>query len=738
MLTSFATALRSLYEVRISDSRLRYRRRHRNGLRCIRDVFSVILTESSRLALRSFLLRTYRAVMIAAVGTLSGKSACLTQQSATLRVGYGQKEVFAMSSICWIKKRLFEGTTFGIACLAASLSISSATELHQGLVGYWPLDEGTGASAGDSFGDELDNGTLRNEPSWLTADDAKLGVSALQFDGFEQDVLLPESLDLDIGTPAVSLSAWVNLELLPTELGAGFGGIFDSAQDNYILYLDRGNAELRFKATDADGSAKRPGVPESMLTLDEWHHVMGVYNGEEGIAKIYLNGLLVDSHSNGDLNGQVRAGQLAGIGANPTPDLDNPSTNFFQGAIDDVAVWNRALGRGEAAYLYNAGAGNAVGAANVDIAFLTDEPPVEPVMPTIDPIIHYTFDGHLSNSGTGQATYDGTLLDTAGVNDGILSGGKLDLRENPVSQAVDGDAVSVDIELPESGTIVFNYEVDEYYNFQSLFTNSIEPNDWEMWIYNDGRVRGRVEGDAYVTFDLDTLEGPGEAYEIAFTWEREDDNVAVKLFIDGELRDQDLTGTWVDPGDTLFIGGGDGTNHFANGVFDDFRLYDQALTDGEILYLFEGPAIAGDFDGNGLLDAADLDEMATAMGTATAKYDLDNDGDVDIDDRASWVNNIKGTWFGDANLDGEFNSSDFVAAFTGARYETGASATWAEGDWNGDGLFDTSDFVTAFQAGGYEAGPRVAAINAVPEPSSLGIFAFGILIGIGIRRRRWR
>ena len=75
------------------------------------------------------------------------------------------------------------------------------------------------------------------------------------------------------------------------------------------------------------------------------------------------------------------------------------------------------------------------------------------------------------------------------------------------------------------------------------------------------------------------------------------------------------------------------------------------------------------------------------------------------------------TYVGDSNLDGEFNSSDFVVVFTAGKYESGEAATYAEGDWNGDMLFNSSDFVAAFGQGGYERGPKPA---AVPEPSSMG------------------
>ena len=95
---------------------------------------------------------------------------------------------------------------------------------------------------------------------------------------------------------------------------------------------------------------------------------------------------------------------------------------------------------------------------------------------------------------------------------------------------------------------------------------------------------------------------------------------------------------------------------------------------------------------------------------------------------------MKSTYFGDSNLDGEFNSTDFVTVFTEGKYEDGvaANAGWASGDWNGDKEFDSSDFVAAFVAGGYEIGPRQVAV--VPEPSALVLFAIGLLVCLARRR----
>ena len=64
--------------------------------------------------------------------------------------------------------------------------------------------------------------------------------------------------------------------------------------------------------------------------------------------------------------------------------------------------------------------------------------------------------------------------------------------------------------------------------------------------------------------------------------------------------------------------------------------------------------------------------------------------------------------------------------FTAGLYETGQLATWSQGDWDGDKVFGSGDFVVAFTDGGYELGPRPAA-NPVPEPSSILLFAFGVV-----------
>lgn len=145
----------------------------------------------------------------------------------------------------------------------------------------------------------------------------------------------------------------------------------------------------------------------------------------------------------------------------------------------------------------------------------------------------------------------------------------------------------------------------------------------------------------------------------------------------------------------------------------------------------------GDFDGSGEINGDDMDALSGEVraGTNDAAFDLDGNGLVDQADRTVWIKDIRNSWFGDSNLDGEFNSSDFVAVFTGGLFETDQDATWALGDWDGDGKFNSSDFVAAFTDGGFEMGPRPDASASVPEPNSIMLLTIGGLFLIARRKR---
>lgn len=222
-------------------------------------------------------------------------------------------------------------------------------------------------------------------------------------------------------------------------------------------------------------------------------------------------------------------------------------------------------------------------------------------------------------------------------------------------------------------------------------------------------------------------------------------NGNASLFLDGELViSGDISSGAIDLGQTpLKIGedvGGILNENFI-GIMDDVLILSRALSADDVASMaavgaaeFLGlGAIDGDFNRNGMLDLDDINLLVSesAGGGNGAEFDLDSDGTVDQQDVLNWVRDLKETWIGDANLDGEFNSSDFVAIFSAGKFENDVDAGWDEGDWNGDGRFGSGDLVFAFSDGGFEMGPRAAQL--VPEPTGL-VLAFGLMFVLGFCR----
>jgi hypothetical protein len=158
------------------------------------------------------------------------------------------------------------------------------------------------------------------------------------------------------------------------------------------------------------------------------------------------------------------------------------------------------------------------------------------------------------------------------------------------------------------------------------------------------------------------------------------------------------------------------------------------ILDGRIE--FDVPSfVRGDFDGDLDLDALDIDLLSDEVrfGSQARTFDLNQDSIVDQEDRRVWVEELKCTYFGDATLDGQFNSGDLVAVFQAGQYEDAEidNSTWATGDWDGSGDFETGDLVLAFQSGGFERGPREKPVP-VPEmhgPIMLSLLGIVWLIG---------
>ncbi len=190
---------------------------------------------------------------------------------------------------------------------------------------------------------------------------------------------------------------------------------------------------------------------------------------------------------------------------------------------------------------------------------------------------------------------------------------------------------------------------------------------------------------------------------------------------------------WVAPEDQLELSPDDTARFLATFFPLSSTLQDLSVAGNRgLAFVDHDPTPVGDYNSDGQLDAEDLDLQAVAIaaGQHPAAFDLNGDGLVDYGDRQVWVEQLQDTYVGDANLDGEFSSADFVQVFVEGKYETAAAATWSQGDWNADLMFDSADFVAAFAGGGYELGPRLShSATSVPEPSvwMLILVAMGVI-----------
>lgn len=95
---------------------------------------------------------------------------------------------------------------------------------------------------------------------------------------------------------------------------------------------------------------------------------------------------------------------------------------------------------------------------------------------------------------------------------------------------------------------------------------------------------------------------------------------------------------------------------------------------------------------------------------------------------------------GDTNLDWTIDILDAAAMLSGARFDAGTPAAWADGDFNDDRAFDildAADFLATklFDAGSYQA---AAAVTAVPEPVPLAGWLAVAVAGCVVRSRLQR
>ncbi len=299
-----------------------------------------------------------------------------------------------------------------------------------GLQAYWSFNNN--AAPGDDNSGNLHALSLLNGAAW-TADGRLGGALSLSGDNDYADAVL------NVSETAYGVSMWFKAD-------TGMGGLFSvtgGGHDRHLyLYGDEARSRVWSEET----------IATSGLTLldGNWHHIVHTFGGTEGGQKIYVDGELRASGSKAwsDFTTQtnVHVGQSNDRG-------------YFDGLIDDVRVYERALDAGDVLSLYSPGSG-------IFTTVTTDtvvEAATQLVLETADPIAF----GDLA----------------------IRAGATLDIASGPVQITFDELTVTFDGPPLAGDYTLMTYDAGALSPFSAL--NVSLPSNW-IATFNDYTVEGRL------------------------------------------------------------------------------------------------------------------------------------------------------------------------------------------------------------------------------------------------------
>ena len=217
--------------------------------------------------------------------------------------------------------------------VVATLPATGTTyaDLSDGLIAHYTFD----GNANDSSGYGNDGAV---HGAHLTTDRFGNANSAYHFDGVDDYVRVPDDPVLD-GMSFLTLSVWVEINggVHQMEVLNKYGHGDPRSNESYNIGIDGWGPLAVFQYTVQDTYVIKIG---NEPLLPGWHHIAGVYTGVEG--KLYVDGSLVvlsrdDPDAAGSLN-SIANDLLIGCG-----EENGSLLNFFQGSIDDIRIYDRAL-----------------------------------------------------------------------------------------------------------------------------------------------------------------------------------------------------------------------------------------------------------------------------------------------------------------------------------------------------------------------------------------------------------
>ncbi len=227
--------------------------------------------------------------------------------------------------------------TFGSPFRAATGTEGVLSEAAtSSLIAYWKLDE----MATTTFADFSGNGKSGTAAGGVAATSSCQVGGCAYFDGLDDRVSVPNIAQ----GGSVTVSAWLNQVSAKNTQVFGSTEPSDSAGEFALIMNSNGRPTfIQWVAGGGDRPHLNVTSPANIyITYGNWNHLVGVYDSVSGYAYMYLNGSLVAS-SNSTNYSTSWGGGIGGY-----------TSYWFNGKIDDVRVYSRALTADEVANLYKA------------------------------------------------------------------------------------------------------------------------------------------------------------------------------------------------------------------------------------------------------------------------------------------------------------------------------------------------------------------------------------------------
>jgi hypothetical protein len=235
-------------------------------------------------------------------------------------------------------------TSVSAALLGALLLVTGGDINAQvptaGLIAHWAFDEGSGTMAGDSSGGGH-NGTLVNGPIWTSG----IAGGALSFDGIDDYVAIPDSVDFDFGYANFTICAWFR-----TTVGLSEQYIIDFFRDGNFPHIEI------YTGLPLHGLGSHLcGVGDVCTRLSDgavdnggWHHVViTLSNSVASGYQLWVDGIKTTwgtfSQSLDDWDTISIASRVF---------VDGTANEPWSGEIDEVLIYDRVLSDTEIVGLY--------------------------------------------------------------------------------------------------------------------------------------------------------------------------------------------------------------------------------------------------------------------------------------------------------------------------------------------------------------------------------------------------